>query len=327
VSSGIGSGSVSSGAFAHGQGGALRHDAFLYDGTAEFLAGTLGFVALALAADEPVIAALDAPKIALLQGELGSDADRIQFFDVREIGANPARLIPAWRRAIDARRADGKRVWGIGEPFWPSRSAAENAECHRHEALSNVAFDDQRALSLLCLYDTGALDPEVIAGARRTHPAVVEGGARRPSREFTGLDTLAGSFTDPLPEPRALARTLAFGTGELAEIRQLVDGRAISAGLTLESREDMVLAVNELATNSIRHGGGSGVLRIWREPQALICEVTDGGRIDDPLVGRQRPRGAQIGGYGLWLANQVCDLVQVRSGPGGSTVRVHMRTG
>jgi anti-sigma regulatory factor (Ser/Thr protein kinase) len=322
-----GSSSVSSRAFGHDQGAAFRHEAFLYDGEAGFLAGALAFVAAALAAGEPVIAALDAPKIALLQGQLGRDSDAIQFLDTRELGSNPARLIPAWRRVIDARADDGKRVWGIGEPFRPGLSAAEIAECHRHEALSNVAFDDERALSLLCLYDTGTLDPEVIAGARCTHPSVVEGGTRHASAEFTGLDTRDGSFADPLPEPRALARTLAFGMSDLAEIRRVVDRRAISAGLTLESREDMVLAVNEIATNSIRHGGGSGVLRVWCEPGALICEVTDAGRIDDPLVGRERPGGAQIGGYGLWLANQVCDLVQVRSGPDGSTVRVHMRTG
>ena len=87
-----------------------------------------------------------------------------------------------------------------------------------------------------------------------------------------------------------------------------------------------MLAVNEVATNSVRHGGGRGMLRIWQEPDALICEVRDGGRIDDPLAGRRRPGGAQIGGYGLWLANQVCDLVQVRSYADGSAVRVHMRT-
>jgi anti-sigma regulatory factor (Ser/Thr protein kinase) len=306
---------------------AIRHDALLYDGPAGFLAGALSFIAPALAADEPVIAALDSSKIALLQGELGRRGAGIQFFDIRELGSNPARLIPAWRRLIDARSADGKRVWGIGEPMWPGRSAAEIAECHRHEALINVAFGDQRPLSLLCFYDTGTLDPEVIAGARCTHPSVVADGTRRPSSEYAGLDAPAGSFADPLPEPRALARTVAFGTDDLAEIRRLVDRRALAAGLALGVREDMVLAVNEIATNSIRHGGGSGVLRLWREPEALICEVTDRGRIDDPLVGRQRPGGAQIGGYGLWLANQVCDLVQVRSGPGGSTVRVHMRIG
>ena len=76
----------------------------------------------------------------------------------------------------------------------------------------------------------------------------------------------------------------------------------------------------------MRHGGGGGTLRAWQEPDALICEVRDRGRLEDPLVGRRRPSGAQVGGYGLWLANQVCDLVQLRSHEHGSTVRVHMRT-
>ena len=33
----------------------------------------------------------------------------------------------------------------------------------------------------------------------------------------------------------------------------------------------------------------------------------------------------QPGGYGLWLANQLCDLVQIRSLPAGTAVRLHMR--
>ena len=87
-----------------------------------------------------------------------------------------------------------------------------------------------------------------------------------------------------------------------------------------------MLAVNEIATNSIRHGGGSGTLRVWLEAGVLICEVRDSGHLDDPLAGRRRPSPSDYGGRGLWLANQVCDLVQLRSFPQGSAVRLHMRT-
>ena len=81
--------------------------------------------------------------------------------------------------------------------------------------------------------------------------------------------------------------------------------------------------MTEVATNSIRHGGGGGTLRIWRQEDALVCEVTDPGHITDPLVGRRTPSPATEAGRGLWLANQLCDLFQVRSGPGGTTIRLH----
>jgi anti-sigma regulatory factor (Ser/Thr protein kinase) len=94
-----------------------------------------------------------------------------------------------------------------------------------------------------------------------------------------------------------------------------------------EPTGDRVLAVSEVAANSVRHAGGRGVLRIWLQDGALICDVRDDGRIVDPLVGRRRPEGGQIGGYGLWLANQLCELVQIRAFADGGAVRLHKRLG
>lgn len=86
---------------------------------------------------------------------------------------------------------------------------------------------------------------------------------------------------------------------------------------------DFVIAASELAANSVMHGGGSGTLRLWRENGSLLAEVEDRGQVKEPLVGRLRPGLAQEGGRGLWLANQLCDLVQIRSGAAGTTVRLH----
>jgi anti-sigma regulatory factor (Ser/Thr protein kinase) len=65
-------------------------------------------------------------------------------------------------------------------------------------------------------------------------------------------------------------------------------------------------------------------MRVWYD-DAAVCEIHDAGYIDKPLAGREPPQGGRGGGYGLWLANQVCDLVQVRSSPAGTTVRLHVR--
>jgi len=89
--------------------------------------------------------------------------------------------------------------------------------------------------------------------------------------------------------------------------------------------DDLVLAVNELASNTIYHGGGLGKLRIWRDGETVLCEVIDRGRITEPLVGRIQPTPEQWTGRGLWLVNQLCDLTQIRSNAAGSVVRLHMR--
>jgi anti-sigma regulatory factor (Ser/Thr protein kinase) len=87
--------------------------------------------------------------------------------------------------------------------------------------------------------------------------------------------------------------------------------------------DDLALAVSEVAANSVRHGGGSGVLRIWQDGDTLVCEVRDHGHIDDPLVGRALPEPMAEGQRGLWLVNQLCDLVQLRSLDDGVVVRLH----
>jgi anti-sigma regulatory factor (Ser/Thr protein kinase) len=227
---------------------------------------------------------------------------------------------------MEAHATPATRIWGVGEPVWPGRSEAEVVECQLHESLLNVAFADAGPFSFLCPYDTAGLAEDVIAEVHRSHATVVQDGSRRASEGFCEPTTWAGPFGEPLPEPHGPVRVQAFGTGDLAEVRQLVGRRARAAGLTSSRADDLVLAVNEVASNSIRHAGGAGMLRIWSDGDMLLCEVQDRGRLRDPLAGRRRPDFTESGGQGLWITNQVCDLVQLRSFSDGSAVRIHMRT-
>jgi anti-sigma regulatory factor (Ser/Thr protein kinase) len=127
-----------------------------------------------------------------------------------------------------------------------------------------------------------------------------------------------------LPEPPADARALTFTVTSLHELREFVTEYAHGARLSAERTENLRLAVNELASNSVRHGGGAGTLTTWREERALVCQVSDHGHISERLVGRLRPAPEQASGRGLWLVNHLCDLVQIRSSANGSTVRVYM---
>jgi anti-sigma regulatory factor (Ser/Thr protein kinase) len=201
---------------------------------------------------------------------------------------------------------------------------AEIIECQRHESLLNTAFATGDPWWLLCPYDTVALDPAVIDEARRSHPYVTDGETFNQSNDYRGLDASGAPFDAPLSEPAARAYELAFQAGDLVAVRGLVYGQATGAGLDSSKAADLALAVNEVVTNSLVHGGGKGTLRVWRDSTALTCEVRDSGRLDRPLVDRERPAPGARGPRGLWLANQLCDLVQIRTFATGTAVRLHM---
>lgn len=85
-----------------------------------------------------------------------------------------------------------------------------------------------------------------------------------------------------------------------------------------------MLAANEVITNSIQHAGGECLVAMWDEAGSVVCEVRDAGHITDPMVGRLSPNVEATAGRGLWLANHLCDLVQIRSSQAGTTVRLRI---
>ncbi len=304
----------------------FRHEALFYHGEDGFLEGALPFVVEALEADEAVLVAVGEQRADLLRRALGGDAERARFLDMRELGRNPARVIPEWRRFLAESAAEGRGARGIGETVWPGRSAAELEECERYEALLEQAFSHGPSWRLLCPYDLDALDAATLDAARSSHPALMHEGVARRNGAYRPLHRAPGPFAGALANPPEEREELAFTTRGLGAIRTLVAQHGARAGLSEAAREDLVLAVNELVTNSVQYGGGGGTLRIWREPGALVCDVRDRGFIRDPLAGRLPPPVDQYGGRGLWLVNHLCDLVQIRSSPDGTVVRVHMRS-
>ncbi|HET9675902.1 MAG TPA: anti-sigma factor RsbA family regulatory protein [Solirubrobacterales bacterium] len=298
----------------------FQHQALIYEGAGEYLAGTVPFIEAALQVGEPVMAAVSRSQAELLARALGPASRRVEFAPMEEVGRNPAALVPLWRDFVAA--GGGRPVCGISEATWPERGAAGLEECHRSECLLNVAFADGPGWSLLCPYDACALTDvdEVLEKAARTHRYISREGRTECSAAFDpDPDCLGGA----LPSPSGTPGTLSFGLGELAEVRRCVTAAAERVRMDRREVADFVTAVSELAANSVMHGGGSGALRVWREDDCLLAEVTDRGRIEEPLVGRVRPDISQEGGRGLWLANQLCDLVQIRSDAEGTTVRLH----
>jgi anti-sigma regulatory factor (Ser/Thr protein kinase) len=191
----------------------------------------------------------------------------------------------------------------------------------------NLAFDEGQRWRLLCVFDLEGLGEQAIAAARRSHPFITHKGGYGRSGAYLGEGDGPGRFEGPLPPPASRPTEVRFTGADLTLLRGRVRDWAGCGRLDDELAERLVLAVNELATNSVRHGGGGGLLLMWTEGETLTCEVRDAGRIEEPLVGLRRPSADRPSGRGLWLVNQVCDLVQIRSSKSGSAVRIHLRRG
>lgn len=302
----------------------FRHEALLYSGEADFLLGVVPFIRQGLELDEAVLVVESKHKVALLKRELGEDSSSVHFADMSEVGANPARIIPTWRRFVEEHGRDGRSLRGVGEPIWPGRSEEELIECQRHESLLNVAFGGGRPWKLLCPYDTSALAPDVIDEARRSHAYVSERHVDLPSPHYRGVKSSAAGLNTPLPPPPLEAAGISFREEDLWRVRAFATRYAVEAGLDGERTANLVCALNEVATNSVVHGGGGGTMLMWDEAGVVVCEVRDRGRFDSPLADRERAAGV-AGARGLWLANQLCDLVQIRTYPTGTVVRILMR--
>jgi anti-sigma regulatory factor (Ser/Thr protein kinase) len=303
--------------------GAFEHEALLYETSDDYLAGTVPFIEAGLDANEPVLVAVPVANVELIRTALASGSGQARFVDITEAGRNPGRIIPAVLHAFVSQHSP-RRVRIIGEPIWAGRSAAEYSACVQHEALINLAFVDADAI-ILCPYDARRLTGAVLADAERTHPVIATGELRRSSRAYAAPDTVVAAFNRPLPDPPAPPATLSFDADELPAVRRFVARHAGQAGLAAIRADDLEVAVNEVATNAVKHGGGPGTLRVWRDRGSVICEVSSPGRLTDPLAGRIPPDPDDEHGRGLLLVNYLCDLVQTYVHAVGTTLRLHMR--
>lgn len=299
------------------------HLALFYSGDAHYVDQVMGFLTPALQAGDPVAVAIPPDRARTLQPDLGPDRPGVHLLDMAQLGRNPARIIPTVLCMLDEHR--GRTLHYVGEPVWPGRSTQEIQEATRHEALINLAWPDAD-IRVLCPYDAEGLEPRVLRDAERTHPWLLHAGAVSANPRYTGASFPAGT-DDALDPAPANATGLEFGPRDLSAVRTLVRTQAAGAGLPAGRVDDLVMAVNELATNAIKHGGGGGRLRTWRQDSELVCQLEDEGHIADPLAGHHRPVATIQGGMGLWMVNQLCDLVEVRTRPRGTVIRLHTRTG
>jgi serine/threonine-protein kinase RsbW len=125
-------------------------------------------------------------------------------------------------------------------------------------------------------------------------------------------------------EPGDQVDEMDFTVDHLPGVRRFVAAHARECGLDEKSVGDLVIAVNEIATNGVRHGSFKAQLRMWTDKDRLYAEVHDDGHWVPTNVGEGPPASDSEGGMGLWVTRQICSAVHIDTGEQGTTVRLEM---
>ncbi|GGM08302.1 anti-sigma regulatory factor [Streptomyces fumigatiscleroticus] len=305
------------------------HQALCYSSDEEFLSGTAGFLRNGLDAGDAVLAVVREDNIALLGRALGSRSRHVEFADARDWYDLPSRTLGRYH-AHCGRHGGDRRVRIVGEPVWTGRDAFETREWARYESLLNVAFAGTGHW-ILCPYDTRVLSGDLVRTALRTHPEVaVSGHVAVSSHAYADpADFCAERDGQRPPRLPAGPGDTRFDRGRSAAVRRALRAYAGELGLSEERTHDMVAAVHEVVVNSVRYGGGRGVVRLRRDDDYVVCEVSDDGASGtappEGFPGHLPPGPPVARGHGLWLARQLSDLLAEEFGPSGSVVQLYFR--
>ncbi|MFE7077520.1 anti-sigma factor RsbA family regulatory protein [Streptomyces sp. NPDC057620] len=313
---------------------AFVHQALCYGSDADFLDGAATFALDGLHADDTVLAVLTPRNIGLLGRALGPRSCAVEFVRADDWYGCPSRTLGRYHAYCAEHGTGGvgrpSRVRIIGEPVWPGRTEFETREWMRYESLLNVAFAGTGHW-ILCPYDTRVLPAVVVRSATRTHPELALGA---------GESTVSGRYADPADfcaecdaaAPAALPAghdDIPFGRDRSAHARDALRSYARDLGVPEQRTHDMVAAVHEVMVNSVRHGGGRGVLRLRNDVEYVICEVTDIGTARQipapPFPGHLPPDRRAERGHGMWVVRQLSDLLTETFDPRGSIVRLYFK--
>ncbi|MGW0478814.1 anti-sigma factor RsbA family regulatory protein [Nonomuraea sp. NPDC003214] len=298
-----------------------QHVAVPYGSDEGFLDLAVPRVRKALAGGRRVLVVTRPALLSLLAEALGDDWREVDRRDSGSWYDHPQRTLAS---CYDY--AHGRPTLLVGEPVWAGLGEIETREWIRYESVLNTALSGVPTRAL-CFYDVRTAPADVLRHAETTHPVILGPGGERPSPRYVRPDELVlNGDRGPLPEPTGRVRSVPFTADRLKELRHEVAGYAGAAGMDRDLVASLVLSVSEIAANSVEHGPGHGLIRMWRGGRGVVCEISDpGGPLEDPLPGYIPPEPGSLRGYGLWISRQLCDLVELRADDGMLRVRLHMR--
>jgi anti-sigma regulatory factor (Ser/Thr protein kinase) len=297
-----------------------RHAMLLYRDPREHGSACAQYLTADAPGDAAALVAVTRPHASSLRPRLNGRNGQVRWSELSSTGADPGRVISMIR--MFALENAGRPLRVVQDVGWLDRPHEDLSEAIRYETLLCDALSGS-AVEVLCGYDA-RLDSALLAAAEQAHSVVLEDGSRRAAAAGQTAQAPV-TAAPPLSDPPPGAEAITFRADQAA-VRGFALAAGLRAGLSRSRITDLVLAIGELAGNTLLHTDGTGTATIWATDEEVIGQIHDSGQITDRLAGTLRPDPTAPGTRrGLWLVHQVSDLVQVRSGPAGTTIRVHLR--
>lgn len=301
------------------------HGLVHYDSPQDLVARTAPLLRAAMGRGEQVTLAVSDAVRDGLQEELGQ-ASMGRLTALAPAARGSAQTVAAWRaRELRALSSGGRSVFVLAEHD-PDLDGSDGSYWTEFEAALNISLGGL-PVTQVCAYPEIPLHQVVGEAAVINHPLWLRGTELMHNPAHRGpVDVLA---TLPVSPPQMLGPPdifLRYNTFELARVRDAVEGAIRGSELERTRGEDLVLAVNEIATNAVEHGSAQAELFVWAGARELICELHDEGSLDLPLIGLAPPHPSQARGRGTWIARQLCDALHVWRDTSGTHVRLLART-
>lgn len=302
----------------------FRHALVSHGGPEDFVEHVAPLAAAALERGEQVTLAVSGAVEDMLRARVGDD--RVSTLTaLSSVARGSGQTVAAWRaRELGALCSAGRNVFVLAEHD-SALDGPDGSYWTEFEAALNISLGGL-PVTQVCGYPQLPLHQLVGDAALLNHPLLLRGGDlagnpdhRSPTQVMANLPVSAPELLGP---PDVFLR---YNTFELNRVREAVEYAVRGSDLERTRGEDLVLAVNEIATNAVEHGSTQAELFVWAGRDELVCELHDEGRLEQPLIGLSPPHPSQARGRGTWIARQLCDALHVWRDTAGTHVRLLAR--
>jgi anti-sigma regulatory factor (Ser/Thr protein kinase) len=303
-----------------GASGEFAHVAALYASDEQLRGLLLPYLDEGLRRQEHILAVISEDARRVLHDALGDAANRVQWGSTGVSYDRLGQMFEGFTGYLAQQFRAGVPTRVIGE-FDSGSSPDRVSQYLRYESMANEVYAPY-GYPVVCLWDQRRYPPDVLDHVRAVHPQLLDTRGPITNADYRmPIDYLTRDQRSPAA-PVDLDLVVHLGSADdLGPLRRRLRSWGANCGLADQDTDDIVIAVDEIATNALEHGQPPACVRGWTTPDALFIQVDDQGRTCIPAsTGYHRPSTDARRGRGIWIARHLADVLTTHTGDTGTTV-------